>query len=820
MNLNKKWKIYLIHHSHTDIGYTERQDKIIQYHCDFIKQAIDILNDIHTNNRKEREGFVWQCENYWQVKTFYSQADENYIADFEKYVKSGKIGLSGNYLNMTELANFDILNSRIAQVKEYGEKTEYPIESAMTADVNGFGWGYPDALYDNNVKHLFSCLHPHHGMFPLYKKQMPFYWETPKKNKVLVWNGEHYHFGNELHFAPHASTSYIIHDDIAERMNAKSFYKTDSEDTENTEISNLCTRVERYLQNLENENYPHDFVPFMVSGAITDNAPPNVEIATRVNKLNEMFEGQLEIQMVTLEQFFAHVEENCKDIPTFKGDWNDWWADGVGSTPAVVKVFKDAQRKYNLCKKLDEDGKLGDAALVDSAEENLLLYAEHTWGYSSSVSEPWETMVGDLELKKSAYAINGNSDIASNLDQILAKKGEVSIRANKPQQFKIINPHEIPLKTTALIHVEFWEYMGGINFDLDVPIEVIDLKTGKILPSQIKRIPRAFQIEVLVDLDAKEEIKVEVRPSGAPNDNTVKNHAYIGAEGIKDIVQADSYQENTTCIETDYYRVVFDEEIGIKSIIDKKDCNDLVRSDEKYSLFSGVYEVTDIKSSACEERRRMGRNRKDVSTRRYSSKVNNIQIIENGDVFIAVQIDYDLEGTGFYTVFLKIYKEFAKIEAMVRVHKNSVWEPENLYVSLPITAGNEEVKFIDKTGCVIRPGIDQLPGTNKEFYLIQNGIVMEGSQKDVILSVKDNPLMTFGDLRAKPIELCTGNDEEFNRETTFAWVMNNYWETNFKVDLGGFYEFAYSIQSVDKTTPELGMKICEAANEGLVSFYI
>ena len=63
-DLNRKWKVYLIHHSHTDIGYTERQDKIISYHCDFIKQAVDILNDIHLNGRKEYEGFVWQCENF------------------------------------------------------------------------------------------------------------------------------------------------------------------------------------------------------------------------------------------------------------------------------------------------------------------------------------------------------------------------------------------------------------------------------------------------------------------------------------------------------------------------------------------------------------------------------------------------------------------------------------------------------------------------------------------------------------------------------------------------------------------------------------
>lgn len=42
LKVGKKWKLYLIHHSHTDIGYTDRQEKIERYHVDFIKQAIDI----------------------------------------------------------------------------------------------------------------------------------------------------------------------------------------------------------------------------------------------------------------------------------------------------------------------------------------------------------------------------------------------------------------------------------------------------------------------------------------------------------------------------------------------------------------------------------------------------------------------------------------------------------------------------------------------------------------------------------------------------------------------------------------------------------
>lgn len=523
--------------------------------------------------------------------------------------------------------------------------------------------------------------------------------------------------------------------------------------------------------------------------------------------------------MVTLEQFFHEVETVCDNIPTYKGDWNDWWADGIGSTPAAVKVFCDARRKFDICKKLDPAQTLGSKKFVEQAAENLMLYAEHTWGYSSSVSEPWETLVGDLEKKKDAYAINANTEISRNLDLILAKKGEVSISQDRPQRYKILNPHDMDLNTKVYLHIGFWEYIDGICYDESIPIEVVEVKTGEILKSQVKKIARGIQVEVAVNIKAKEEKEVMIRLDKNQKPYVIKNHAYIGAEGVEDIVQPNQYRVDTACIDTDFYKILLDQKFGIREIIDKKDNCSIIRKNVIYPAFSGIYEVTDMNGDPCECRRRMGRNRKDVSTRRYVSKLKNIQITENGEVYAAVQMDYELEGTKFYSVFLKVYKEMARLEATVRIHKTSVWEPENLYISLPFTAGEEEVKYVDKTGCVIRPGIDQLQGTNKEFYLIQNGIVLDGKDKTLTLAVKDTPLVTFGNLEAHPIELCCGSDENYNQKEIYSWAMNNYWETNFKVDLGGFYEFSYTIATHDKMPVQKAIDICETDNEGIMGFY-
>ena len=189
-------------------------------------------------------------------------------------------------------------------------------------------------------------------------------------------------------------------------------------------------------------------------------------------------------------------------------------------------------------------------------------------------------------------------------------------------------------------------------------------------------------------------------------------------------------------------------------------------------------------------------------------------------MFVTLKLSYELPGTRYYSVFLKIYKVAPIIEARVCLHKESVWDPENLYVSLPFTSDGNGETYVDKTGCIIRPGMDQLPGTCQNFYLIQNGLVKVGEKTDLVISIKDAPLISFGKREAAPIELCSGNNTKLNSSTPYSWVMNNFWETNFKADLGGFYEFTYTVVADKYESVNAAMEYCKAINEGVLGFYI
>jgi hypothetical protein len=593
-------------------------------------------------------------------------------------------------------------------------------------------------------------------------------------------------------------------------------FQRDAASTEEEEIRLLGSRLERYLHGLEEEGYDLPFVPCMLSGTLTDNAPPSGLIAARAARIAEVFGGQLTVKMVTLEDFFEKLETLNRNIPVYRGDWNDWWADGVGSTPAAVKHFREAQRKLSLYTKLE--GPPTDK--LEEARDDLMLYAEHTWGYSSSVSEPWETLVGTLDLRKTGYAVDAYSKVSRALDDLLAHRGELSIRRGKKQRWHVINPHDHPLTLPVHLYLEFWEYVDGIRFDAETRFEITDETGDRRFDAQIKRIARAWEIEILPALEAREELTLVMKLLPRGQGRPLSNYAWIGAEGVADVLRPNQTRTDYEKIETADFILAFDQKRGLVNITDRHTNRSLIDPAALYTAFSGIYEITPVKTTACEERRKMGRNRKSPATRRSGSVLTGIKIAEAGPLFIGCELDYALEGTRFYRVFLKIYRNVPLIDVKVRIHKTSEWDPENLYVSLPFTTGEGETRYFEKTGAMIRPGVDQLPGTNQSFYLLQSGIVFDGIQRSLILSLKDTPLVCLGSLEARPIDLSKDINWELNRSPLYAWVMNNFWETNFKADLGGFYEFSFILSVHRRMDVNTARELCAAQAEGIVAFNI
>ena len=784
--MSKPFTVYLIHHSHTDIGYTDYQEKIEMHHVFYIREVVDILNAAHTT-KPEWLGFKWNCESYWCVERFLAMADERYRADFIRYVKSGEIGLSGSYLNLTELVDAATLSETMAKSRREMERYGISMRSALTCDINGYSWGFADALYENGVTRLLSAIHTHHGYYPLGLRQTPFWWVSPKGNRILAWVGEHYHLGNELGIARQPAFEYNIKDGL--------------DSSEPDPFRRAERRIKAYRDSLLSTGYSFDFAPVNISGMMTDNGFPNVTIEGFCREYNALHGDEITLRMATLDEFFDAVEASGVEIPSYSGDWTDWWADGIGSTPDVVQHAREAGRKLDALRALDPEGKDAGVRLMDEARYNLIFYTEHTWGFCSSVSQPWDPQVNGLDKRKALFACRANELASRALNNYTFAHGETAPSLLSDFYLTVVNPHARRVTDTAKFALE--KLFGHHRF------KVADAETGEEIPYQIGSYARGPMLVIQVTLDAGETRKyrlVEV-PEGPVG--SAERRATRGQEGITDLrfvfddgLALRGYTVSPYRIETPYFRIRLDEKQGIASIYDKTKDAELVRSDAKYAPFTPIYEVTPAghPERECEVRRAMGRNRKSPATKRFAGEVSGIRVTEQGPLSARVEIDYRLEGCEFCSLILTAYHLMPRLDADLRMHKKSVWDPENVYVALPFTAGEGEQFWIEKTGAVLRPRIDQLPGSCTDFYALQGGMAFCGTSGSVVIATPDAPLISMGPLEAHEIVLA-GEAGADNIDEVYGWVMNNFWETNFKVSLGGFHQFRYSLVSTAEKEP-------------------
>ncbi|MBR3872792.1 MAG: hypothetical protein IKJ26_01355 [Clostridia bacterium] len=789
-------KFYLIHHAHTDIGYTDRQEKIGWNHVKYLESVVDILRAART--RPEWQGFCWNVESFWMLEQFLSRSKPAYIADFWQFVKEGSIGLSGSYLNGSDLTDALILKETLERCTQLARENGASLENAMTADINGYAWGYVSLMADAGVKRLLSAVHTHHGYHVAGKKQSPFYWEGPDGKRLLVWQSEHYHLGNEINLHQLSGQyGYMIQDGLP-----------------NTGLSNeqlTCRRLFAYAAQLEADGYPYDFCPILVSGLCTDNSPPGPAIIEFVHRWNREHGQQIQLEMTTLDRFFTEVEKHADTIPTYRGDWTDWWADGTCSTPGTVTHYREAVRKYHICRTLDPDYAIVSRELMDAACRDLMIYAEHTWGFSSSIAEPAHPQVNVLDMRKTLYAARAHESVSLCVDALCEHYGETAMVLWKDYRLHVVNPNPVPVTTVARTELEI--LFSHKRFRL------VREDTGEEVPCQISNVARGKQFNVLISLKPLEHVALRVEELPAPPAPMIGLYCDYGADGVRDFAFDRLADPDWACtpfeLITPFMHVRYEIGRGITSIFDRKRGCELITTPDE-TAFAPIYEVTPIRTDACTERRRMGRNRKALHTQRDFGRLTDVQVTDFGPVMSRVVLTYDVKGSKSTELILTAYRHVPRLDVDYRLHKESCLEPENVYLALPFSRP-DAVLYADKTGCIFRPRLDQLPGSCADYYETQNAIMWQQPDAAVMVELTDAPMISMGTLLPHDIRLA-GDPAQTNTDAVYSWVMNNFWETNFKASLGGFYQFHYALRLMDERDPEGCFAAARADNTGVLCF--
>jgi hypothetical protein len=181
--------IYVLPHSHTDIGYTEIQSAVER------KQMKNIIDGIaaarKTANYPEGSRFVWNVEVGWAADLFLERMGEKEQNEFYDAVKRGQISLNGMYLNtLTGLCRPEELIQLFRFATKVSQKTGVPIDTAMISDVPGYTWGIVSAMNQAGIKYFTAA--PNYfdriGTILQEWENKPFYWIGPDgKSRVLVW---------------------------------------------------------------------------------------------------------------------------------------------------------------------------------------------------------------------------------------------------------------------------------------------------------------------------------------------------------------------------------------------------------------------------------------------------------------------------------------------------------------------------------------------------------------------------------------------------------------------------------------------------------
>ncbi len=815
--------VYIIHHSHTDIGYTDLQEQVIYNQVHNIRNVISILKKGYEENSQDKE-FKWNCETYFCVEQFLKGASEQEKADFFDLVRKGNIGISATYLNGTDLTDAEMLNRKIVKMQEIFSEQGLSVKVAMNADINGISLGARDVLLNNGIEFLFTNIHTHHGMYPLYQNQKPYFWEKEQGKRLLVWSGEHYNLGNSLGIVFSKNVNYMTENYFGQNGAGKRGGQGGG--TSETEaqhcvqdsripdeaLETLHARLQSSIAEYEESGYPYDFYITSVSGVFSDNAPANPAIIAMVNAFNRRFGEEVTLHMVTLQELYDLIREKTADAPMYRGAINDWWGNGVGSTPYAVKHYREALRLAHICSCLEEKTGMCNEALAETGAHNALLYAEHTWGHSATIGSPYEAMVTNLDIRKTSYASKAHEAAAMRKNEQCHLLGDILRYYNNAGEVKAVSMS----RRAGVFPVEFYIETGGIS-----DIKVADKETGEELTAQLSSHPRGVRVSFLAKFAPGEEKLFAYEEIPKQEQGLYSRTAWVGAERVKDIVN--DYDTETYKLpyglENEWFRISWKAGEGITSFYNKKTGREMLKGrgdgNPLERFFTPAYENTEIRNGVYTERARLGRNVRGLHAVQYQGKLKDIRILDHGPVFDRTELVFGLKGTRHSNVIIKMYRQLPRIEFTYRIAKELSEDIESVYMPLSLDLP-DSLLYIHNGGVAMRPGVDQLPGSNMEYYIADEGLLYQEGNKGILINAFDTPLLYMGEMESHPIVLCN-NKEENNHRPVYSWIMNNTWETNFKMDLSGFGEFSYALELREGALEENLRRLAEN-DMGVVSF--
>ncbi|MBN2245088.1 MAG: hypothetical protein JW755_04515 [Candidatus Aminicenantes bacterium] len=730
----RKWTVYLVQHTHTDIGYTRPQTEILPEHLRFIDYALDYCD--LTDDYPDDARFRWTCEASWPIYSYLISRPPGQIRRLEQRILEGRIELTALPFNLSEIADENLLADSLQFLRLF-RSGGLPFKTAMQNDVNGIAWCFAEYFPDADIRYLIMGQHGHRARIP-FDKPTSFWWESPSGKRVLAYRADHYNTGN----------FWGIHNGI--------FAASEKE-------------VMKYLSSLEKKDYPFDRISVQYSGYFTDNSPPSTIVCDFIKEWNEKYIWP-RLRSATAGEFMSYTDTHYeKNLPVFRTAWPDWWSDGFGSTSRETAAARQTQCELMANQALLSMASFMGSSLPKSVEakiekirQALLFWDEHTMGAAESISDPLAENSMVQWAEKSAYVWEAFKE-----NRLLQETALGLIQDHIPR-------HGNP--SLAVFNTLNWERSGLIEVYID----------HEILPPN-----QAFRI---MDRDGRE---IAAQPSRSRADGTywfiwAENIPALGYSvyQIEKLFRSNlpvlDQEYHNSGLENDYYRIDIDPETGtISGLYDKEMKRNLIDANCSWTMGEFIHETISDRSQL--EQFHL------VNYTRNKLKEIKIEKIVEGPIWTSVHSSGYTEtaaNTKRLQWEIRLYNIEKRIDILYTIVKKGITDPEALYVAFPFNLPGADILYEIQGGEVI-PGKDQLEGTSADWHTIQSYAAVKSPVGQIILVSDEVPLMQFGDLNLGKFQYIA----EVKNPHMYSWVMNNYWVTNFRASQEGEFKWKYSLTS-------------------------
>ena len=364
-------KIYVIHHTHYDIGFTDLPDEVERQQLVYLDEAVRL--------GEADPDYCWTIESGYLLRNYLDFRPAEQSERLLNLLRKGQFEVAAyDMQQLTECASFAELEANCSRSAELGRKYGFAVETAILDDIGGWASETPSLMNNAGIRYLIAGCGAFQTELPWADLPHLFYLECKSGGRILVWN-----LGNDRTVnsceSQHPYAVYGMACIYLGYRNYPEYIGTYDlgvnlpmpEDGMEHKLSGKDT-FDIFAQRLAKEKYPYPEVLMQYGG---DNRNPAPELAELFRKLNQTG-FYPEIKLTTPSKFMHMMEQKYGDsIPVLKGFLADPWNIRMNAVPSVLKNHRKAQRIYDACRLKG----FSDDILF----ENLMLTSDHTIGLNT-----------------------------------------------------------------------------------------------------------------------------------------------------------------------------------------------------------------------------------------------------------------------------------------------------------------------------------------------------------------------------------------------------------------------------------------------------